>query len=77
MDCDAQLLILYALDALDPSEEPDVRGHLRVCQSCRKELMRWCEVVGHLALVTCPILPPIALRRGLLSAIGQAPRRTA
>jgi len=77
MDHDAELLMLCALDALDPSEESEVRSHVRVCPACREEFIQCCEVVGHLALVTRPVLPPIALRRGLLSAIAQAPGRRA
>ena len=73
MNHDAELLILCALDALDPYEESDLRCHLRVCPACTEEFIQCCELVGHLVLVTGPILPPIALRRGLLSAIAQAP----
>jgi anti-sigma factor RsiW len=73
MDHDVEVLLLCSLDALDPDEESEVRDHLGACGACRREFIQCLEVVGQLALVTGAILPPIALRRGLLSAIAQAP----
>ena len=49
-----ELVPLYALDALDPSEAASLESHLRDCEACRMEL----DVHRHVAAQLVPDEPP-------------------
>jgi anti-sigma-K factor RskA len=59
----------FALGALDPAEQAEVRAHLAVCDECAAEVRALRPVVDALARSTEPVDPPAAVRRRLLSSI--------
>ena len=61
------LLPAYALDALGPSEEMEVRAHLVSCEACRSILDPLVDAAGALALLAPPQAPPPGLKDRLLA----------
>lgn len=57
---------LYAIDALPPEEEVEVRAHLETCDGCDELLTEHLRVAGDLALIAEPVAPPSSLRDRLL-----------
>lgn len=65
----------YALGALDPHEVETFRRHLETCAICRDELAALEEVVDTLPL-SSPMQPaPAALRRQVMRAVDNEPKR--
>lgn len=69
-DALAELVPLYALDALDPDEAQAVHAHLATCAQCRAELDSLRGTVADLAEVTA-VEPPSSLRARVLAAAEQ------
>ncbi len=46
-----EILGAYALDALDPAEAEELRGHVAHCSDCERQLDRFAQVKGLLAQV--------------------------
>lgn len=71
----AELLALYALDALNESEERlELEAHLRSCAECRNELAALRGDVALLALSAVGPAPPQGARQRLMAAISNEPR---
>ena len=68
------LIPAYALDALGPEEEMEVRAHLASCDDCQAMLAPLSETAGALALAVPPVTPPPRLRELILSGAEPAPQ---
>ncbi len=64
----------YALDALGPEEEREVRAHLDSCDRCRGLLAPLAETAGALALAIAPVTPPPSLRERILMGAEPTPQ---
>jgi len=62
-----QLTAAYALDALDSHDEREYEEHLRVCDSCRSELVSFRGTAATLAYAVAAPAPPPALRERILA----------
>ena len=62
------LLPAFALGCLDPDENDQVTGHLRVCADCRAELRELEKVGAALAYAAPAAQPPESVRKRLLTA---------
>jgi anti-sigma-K factor RskA len=71
----------YALGALTPVEQAEVRAHLAGCAECAAEVRMLQPAVDALALSVDPVEPPASVRQRVLSSIAAsarpAPRATA
>jgi anti-sigma-K factor RskA len=61
----------FALGALGPAEQAEVRAHLAVCDECAAEVRALRPVVDALARSTEPVDPPAVVRQRLLSSIAR------
>lgn len=68
-----ELIPAYALDALGPEEEIEVRAHLARCDDCRSLLAPLAETAGALAFALPPVAPPPRLRERILMETQPAP----
>jgi anti-sigma-K factor RskA len=78
MDCEQRrdLLILYAVEALEPAESAALAAHLATgCPRCAGGLVEAQAVLGHLPLVLDPLPPSAEVRAALMRRIAAAPRR--
>jgi anti-sigma-K factor RskA len=73
-DCGADVAA-YALGALDPAEAETFRRHLGTCAVCRDELTAFEQVVDLLPVSAPPRAAPASLRRSVLRAVREEPRR--
>jgi anti-sigma-K factor RskA len=65
----------YALGALEPAEAEAFRRHLQTCAVCPVELRAFQQVVDDLAIAVPHVDAPPELRRRVMDAVEQAPRR--
>lgn len=72
-----ELLALAAVNALDPSEQPQVEEHMRHCEACRTEFDGWIRIIDDLKLLPAPQpSPKLAPRtRRLLEACAAGTRQ--
>ena len=59
----------YVLNALDPSELDEFEAHLRVCPTCSREVVEFCETAAELSLLASTPPPPPALKGSVMAAI--------
>lgn len=71
----AEDLALYAVGALDPAEESDLKAHLRSCATCQKELAALRGDAALLALAAVGPAPPPRARQRFVAAISNEPRQ--
>ncbi|MGH7424674.1 MAG: anti-sigma factor domain-containing protein [Candidatus Methylomirabilales bacterium] len=62
------LLALYAMNAVSPSDEMELRAHLGACGDCTAVVWEHLDTAGELALAAAPVPPPEYLRDRILSA---------
>lgn len=63
------LLLAYALDALQPDEASRVAAHLAACSDCYRELLAYQKVADDLALAVPMRRPPPELKQRLMHQI--------
>ncbi|HEY6347960.1 MAG TPA: anti-sigma factor [Candidatus Angelobacter sp.] len=66
----AEMLALYAIDALNAEERPELETHLRSCAECQSELAALRGDTALLALSAAGPAPPRGARQRLIAAIG-------
>jgi anti-sigma factor RsiW len=66
-----ELAALYAVDALEPTEQAAFETHLPGCPRCQAELADYAEITAHLAQAVAQGPPP-AVRAAVLGAIQHA-----
>lgn len=64
-----ELVSLYAVGALDASEQQEFERHLTECEWCKQELVEFRETAAALALLSATE-PPAALRRRVFEKVG-------
>lgn len=64
-----ELLAMYALSALDQSEQGELQEHLKACPVCRLELAEWEATAAALAYTATPIEPSAQLRERILKGV--------
>jgi hypothetical protein len=69
----ADLLPLYALDALDETDRVRVEDHLLGCAACRAQLVSERETVAEMAFAVSRRVPPQGMRERILAAAQATP----
>lgn len=64
-----ELVVGYALSALEPEEEQEFLRHLGGCARCEQSLARHRQTLAHLAYAVEPATPPPALLEGIRQRI--------
>jgi hypothetical protein len=67
-----ELVVGYALDALEPDDEQRLRTHLRGCAACTRALAEVRGLAAELAYDAPQLRPPDALRQSIREGIGAA-----
>ncbi len=70
------LLAGYALGALDPDDQVQVRTHLADCQVCRVEAASYERVVSRLPFGVAEVEPPQNLKSRIMGRVGNQVRST-
>ena len=69
----SELLPLYALDALDPAELPELEVHVSDCPTCARELRSFESAAASLGAAVPVLQPPNRLRQRLLASAAAVP----
>ena len=69
----SELLVGFALHALDPEEARAVSEHAQTCGRCQSELASLREVTGQLGSAVAQVSPPPGLREAVLAGIRSRP----
>jgi len=64
----------FALGALEPDEEQQVRDHLAACRACERVVERIRQAVAMLPFASAPAVPPLHAKAALFSRIAQSSR---
>lgn len=67
--------VAFALHALEPDEEQDMRQHLPQCRSCQEMVRETEQIMGGLATSVEQIDPPAGLRDDILRRAAVTPQR--
>lgn len=67
--CYDELVVGYALSALEPDDEQRLVAHLRGCAACARALAEHTETLAHLAYATDAETPPEGLLEGIRAGV--------
>ncbi len=70
-----ELAAVYAIGALDPTEEAEFEAHLKSCDRCRRDLLDFAGVIEGVARASA-VGPPPELRTRVLDEISRTPQAT-
>lgn len=69
-----ELVVGFALSALEPEDEQEFLRHLAGCARCERALAQHADTLAHLAYAVEPATPPPSLLEGIRRGMAEPPR---